>query len=272
MWMRYVQEKKGRRREREGSYLGVAHSCRNVKKQGLTVHTQSRRRSSSSRQSAVVQNKRASRTEERPIAIPFVAAIFHPDTPPDHHHSQSSLRSAYLRCSRVPGSLVLESGKSMGTAFLGFHIISKKMPFRAMYKLYHNSYKSSHRSLELFLSTQPCSSSLSRRSDNLPPSLTQRLPLCSLFNNDTIIEYSSSAPKQHSLHLSLSPPPHYPLRGLPISSLKRLIMFCSLSVRNSQSCHKISHSSLTATVCRTGPSAGTPVDKESHVAHMQPDP
>ena len=80
--------------------------------------------------------------------------------------------------------------------------------------------------------------SLSAKRQSYSHSLPERLRPCSLFN-DTVMKYSSCAPKQNLPHLSSSPSPHYPrrvARGLSISSLKRLTIFCSLSVPNCQSC------------------------------------
>lgn len=161
------------------------------------------------------------------------------DPPSYRSRILSSLQSLYFRPSRLPGSLFSESGKGMGTAFLRFHIISRKMPYQAMYKLYHKSYN-----LPVEAMCSPSRSSYSQaislsKATVFSRSLPERLRPCSLFN-DTVMKYSSCAPKQNLPHLSSSPSPHYPrrvARGLSISSLKRLTIFCSLPVPNCQSCH-----------------------------------
>lgn len=144
--MRHVEEKRWSKEEKRrllhwrGAFVRGYRTCGSLKRQELTDCIQSRRRFSSSRQSAAVRSSRAKRTEKRPIATPSVAAIPHLDPPSYRSHILSSLQSLYFRPSRLPGSLFSESGKGMGTAFLRFHIISRKMPYQAMYKLYHKSY------------------------------------------------------------------------------------------------------------------------------------
>lgn len=153
--------------------------------------------------------------------VAILSSLFHKTkTPTCRYRVRSAIQSPYLHFEDTRIILFMESGKSMDQAFLGSAIISKMMPISGPCTkciITHTIFSSKPLFLSNFLLLQPYTNdsfkAITIRSRPLYPERFAKPYFPKLF------------------HLSSTMLPHYlrRVRGLLISSLKRLSMFCSLS-------------------------------------------
>lgn len=162
--------------------------------------------------------------------VAILSSLFHKTkTPTCRYRVRSIIQSPYFHFEDTRIILFMESRKSMDQAFLGFEIISKLMLISGPCTkciITHTGFSSKPMFLSNPLLLQPYTS------DSFKAITIRSRPLCSeRFPKPYSHKMLFINTEADSFHLSSAVLPHYPrrVRGLLISSLKRLIMLCSLS-------------------------------------------